>query len=94
MIQFDYDETDKNLTLGMSNFVGLSLTEGQLRKFIEDTTDSKVEVLYLGKGYSIRINRNKQIRIAVRNKKWTEVAKLKAEKADLELKIKNMWKKS
>lgn len=33
---------------------------------------------------------NKQIRTAVRNKKWTEVAKLEAEKSDLQNKIKQI----
>ncbi|MDS0525474.1 hypothetical protein NNC19_07270 [Clostridium sp. SHJSY1] len=41
--------------------------------------------------YSDRILEiNRQIRIAVKNKKWTEVAKLKSEKAELELKINKM----
>lgn len=34
------------------------LTEGQLRKFIEDKTDSKVEIMYLKNGYSIRLSKN------------------------------------
>lgn len=33
---------------------------------------------------------NKQIRAAVKNKKWTEVAKLEAEKVELQEKIKQI----
>lgn len=33
------------------------LVEGQLRQFIEDKTDCKLEVMYI-KGYSIRLSRN------------------------------------
>lgn len=41
--------------------------------------------------YGDRISEiNKQTRTAINNKKWTEAAKLKAEKADLEKRISQM----
>lgn len=54
-VQLEFFKTFSN---DIKKYGVLLFTEGQLRKFIEDKTNSKLEVLYLQTGYSIRLSRN------------------------------------
>lgn len=45
LVSYKYDEEAKNFLLGLSKFIAPLLTEGQLRKFIEDKTGFPIQVI-------------------------------------------------